>query len=423
MAAAPGAAGQTVPVSTQRGIPERVRERLRGSSGLPREVYVLGLIAFCVAVGFGVLVPVLPVFARSFGVDNFAVGAVVSAFAALRLAMSPFCGRLIDRFGERLVMAVGIFIVAASSGVAGISQTYEQLLVLRGIGGVGSAMFTVSATTLLLTSVEAGLRGRAAGFFQGGFLLGGMTGPAIGGVLSAISLTAPFFFYAATLAVAGTVGLVLLRTRGERGDAPDLPVVPFRQVLRDKRYQAACVTNLAQGWTSFGVRSTLVPVLVVEVLDRPTSWTGIAFAVAAVAQTLALGPAGRFVDTVGRRPAMIAGGLLAGVAILAVPFAPGIGLLIVALSLYGVAAAFLGTAPAASVGDAAGGRGGTAVAVFSMCADIGAIVGPLVAGLLADRFSYPVAFAVGAALLLVGAAASARMPRTDPAAEDRAAAR
>ncbi len=408
------------PTPAPPGYTVRLRSRLRGSSGLPREVYVLGLIAFCVAVGFGVLVPVLPVFARSFGVDNLAVGAVVSVFAALRLVTSPFCGGLINRFGERLVMAVGIFIVAGSSGLAGVSQSYEQLLVLRGIGGVGSAMFTVSATTLLLTSVEAGLRGRAAGFFQGGFLLGGMTGPAIGGVLSAIALRAPFFFYAATLAVAGTVGLVLLRVRSERQDAPALPVIPFRQVLRDRRYQAACVTNLAQGWTSFGVRSTLVPVLVVEVLDRPTSWTGIAFAVAAVAQTIAVGPAGRFVDTVGRRPAMIGGGVLAGVSILAVPFAPGIGLLIVALSLYGVAAAFLGTAPAASVGDAAGGRSGTAVAVFSMCADIGAIVGPLVAGWLADTFSYQIAFAVGAALLLLGSAASARMPRTAPAEEDDA---
>ena len=402
-------------MSTRRGL----RERLQGSRSLPREVYVLGLIAFCVAVGFGVLVPVLPVFARSFGVDNFAVGAVVSAFAAMRLVTSPFCGRMIDAFGERLVMAVGIFIVAISSGLAGISASYEQLLVLRGIGGFGSAMFTVSATTLLLTSVEAGLRGRAAGFFQGGFLLGGMTGPAIGGLLSAIALRAPFFFYAATLAVAGVVGLVLLRTRSEKVAAPDLPFVPFRQVLRDRRYQAACATNLAQGWTSFGVRSTLVPVLVVEVLDRPTSWTGIAFACAAVVQTIAVGPAGRFVDTVGRRPAMIAGGVLGGLAILAVPFAPGIGLLIVALCLYGVAAAFLGTAPAASVGDAAGGRGGTAVAVFSMCSDVGAIVGPLVAGLLADTFSYPVAFAVGAALLLAASATSARMPRLHrPAEED-----
>ena len=98
-------------MSTQRSI----RSRLRGTSGLPREVYVLGLIAFCVAVGFGVLVPVLPVFALSFGVDNFAVGAVVSAFAAMRLVTSPFCGRMIDALGERVVMAVGIYIVAVST--------------------------------------------------------------------------------------------------------------------------------------------------------------------------------------------------------------------------------------------------------------------------------------------------------------------
>ena len=81
---------------------------------------------------------------------------------------------------------------------------------------------------------------------------------------------------------------------------------------------------------------------------------------------------------------MIIGGTLGGVSIIAVPFAPNIYLLIVALCVFGVAAAFLGTAPAAAVGDAAGGRSGTAVAIFSMCADIGAIIGPLVAGWLAD---------------------------------------
>ncbi|HET6758238.1 MAG TPA: MFS transporter, partial [Propionibacteriaceae bacterium] len=167
-------------------------------SSLPRQVYVLGLVAFCVAVGFGVLVPVLPVFARSFGVGNAEVGAVISAFALMRLVSSPFCGWLIKVFSERIIMATGIFIVAISSGLAGASRSYLQLLVLRGVGGIGSAMFTVSAFTLLLTSVEAGVRGRAAGFFQAGFLIGGITGPAVGGALAAISLTAPFFFYAGT---------------------------------------------------------------------------------------------------------------------------------------------------------------------------------------------------------------------------------
>jgi MFS family permease len=130
-----------------------------------------------------------------------------------------------------------------------------------------------------------------------------------------------------------------------------------------------------------------------------------------VAQTVAVGPAGRFTDTVGRRPAMILGGTLAALSIMAVPFAPNIWLLIVVLCLYGVASAFLGTAPAAAVGDAAGSHGGTAVALFSMCSDIGAIIGPLVAGLLADTLSYPAAFGVGAALMFVAAALSWRMPR------------
>jgi len=187
--------------------------------------------------------------------------------------------------------------------------------------------------------------------------------------------------------------------------------VTFRAVVRDPGYQAACVTNLSQGWTSFGVRSSLVPVLVVELLHRPASWTGIAFAIASVVQTIALGPAGRFTDTVGRRPAMILGGTVGALAIMAVPFAPNIWLLIVVLCIYGIASAFLGTAPAAAIGDVAGSRSGTAVAVFSMCSDIGAIIGPLVAGLLADTLSYPAAFGAGAALMLVAVGLSWRMPR------------
>jgi len=399
-----------------------VRRRLRERTSLPRDVLVLGLIAFCVAVGFGVLVPVLPVFARGFGVGNTEVGAVISVFALMRLAVSPVCGRLIGWLGERTVLATGIFIVAASSGVAGAAQTYTQLLALRGIGGVGSAMFTVSAMSLLLGSVVPSMRGRAAGFFQGGFLLGGMTGPAIGGLLALVSIRAPFFFYAGTLAVAGTVGLLLLsRTSVASGSGPtDDKTVPFRTVAADPRFQAACLTNLAQGWTSFGVRSALIPVLVVEVLHHSTTWTGIAFACAAIAQTIALAPAGKFVDTVGRRPAMIGGGLLAGCAIMVVPFAPNLVVLIIALCAYGIAAAFLGTAPAASVGDATGGSRGTPVAVFSMFSDAGAIVGPIVAGVLADRFSYGWAFGLGAALLIMAALNSIRMPGGVPVAQQAA---
>jgi MFS family permease len=397
----------------------------RARTALPRDVLVLGVIAFCVMVGFGVLVPVLPVFARTFGVGNVAVGAVISMFALMRLVSSPFCGRLIAWAGERTILTIGIYVVAVSSALAGIAQSYGQLLVLRGIGGIGSAMFSVSATTLLLRSVEPGRRGRAMGVFHGGFLLGGMAGPAVGGLLALISLTAPFFFYAATLAVAGTVGLLLLsRGRGDSHADTAEEARPFRDVVRDSRFQAACLANLGTGWASHGVRSSLVPVLVVEVLDRPPSWTGIAFACAAVAQTIAIGPASVFVDSVGRKPAIVGGALLAGLAVAAVPFSPNVIVLIIVLCAWGVAAALMGTAPAAAVGDAAGGRAGTAVAVFSMCADVGAIVGPVVAGLLADEFSYEVAFGVSAVFLFAAAAYALRMPagigvREEVSSDDR----
>jgi len=381
---------------------------------LAREVYVLGVIAFFVMVGFGVVVPVLPVYVRSFDVGYLEVGAVLSAFALMRLVASPFVPRLIDWAGERTILAAGIGIVAVSSGLAGLADSYPQLLLLRGAGGIGSAMFTVSAMTLLLASTAPTMRARALGFYQGGFLIGGMAGPAIGGLLSTLSLTAPFFFYAGTLAVAGFIGVVMLRPK-DRGAvsssvATEAPV-PFRLVLADPRFRAACLANFAQGWTSFGVRAALIPVLIVEVLRGPTAWTGIAFACAAVAQTVALAPAARFIDTVGRRPAIIGAFAAASVVIMAVPFATNIWVLGGLLCLYGVAAAFMGTAPGAALGDAAGSRGGRPVAVFSMFADAGAIVGPLVAGWLVDTVSYPAAFSVGALFLLGAAVYAVRMPR------------
>lgn len=389
-----------------------LRGWLRRRTVLPGDVIVLGIIAFFVAVGFGVLIPVLPVFAKSFQVGNVLVGLVVSVFAFLRLITSPFCGKIAEWLGERTTLALGIFIVAASSAAAGLATTYWALLLMRGIGGIGSAMFTVSAMTMLLKAAPPAMRGRAVGFFQSGFLIGGMTGPAVGGILSTISLTAPFFFYAFTLAIAGTVGLVRLSKPDHHAAAGTSveAIRPLRAVAADPRYQAACVANLAQGWNNFGVRNSLIPILVVEVLMRAPAYTGYAFAVAAVVQTIALAPVGRFVDQVGRRPAMIGGGLLGAVSMLAIPAAPNLWVLIGLLCLGGIAAAALGTAPAAAVGDAAGAKGGTPVAIFSMFADLGAILGPILAGLLADTVGMTAAFAVGAGLLALGAVISVRMP-------------
>jgi MFS family permease len=383
---------------------------------LPREVGVLTAVAFAVAVGFGVVAPAIPVFAREFGVGVTAAGAVISAFALMRLVSALAGGRLVDRFGERTVLATGIGIVAVSSLLAGLAQNYIQLLVLRGVGGIGSAMFTVSAYTLLLRVAGPEQRGRASGLFQSGFLIGGIAGPFIGGVLTSISIRAPFFVYAGTLAVAGLIGIVFL-SHARLDDTPRTDDnVPQRTglaaALRNSAYRAALTTNFAVGWSLFGVRASLIPLFVIEGLRRDAIWIGIGFAISAIAQALTLLPAGRFVDTVGRRPAMIFGGALAAVSMLLLALDGSVVAYGVSMLLFGIASGFLGTAPAAVVGDVVTGRGGTVVAAFQMASDLGAIIGPILAGWLVDGYSYSTAWLATAAVLAVATLASAFAPET-----------
>lgn len=383
---------------------------------LPREVGVLTAVAFAVAVGFGVVAPAIPVFAREFGVGVTAAGAVISAFALMRLVSALAGGRLVDQFGERTVLATGIGIVAVSSLLAGLAQNYIQLLVLRGVGGIGSAMFTVSAYTLLLRVAGPEQRGRASGLFQSGFLIGGIAGPFIGGVLTSISIRAPFFVYAGTLAVAGLIGIVFL-SHARLDDTPRTDDdVPHRTglaaALRNSAYRAALTTNFAVGWSLFGVRASLIPLFVIEGLRRDAIWIGIGFAISAIAQALTLLPAGRFVDTVGRRPAMIFGGALAAVSMLLLALDGSVVAYGVSMLLFGIASGFLGTAPAAVVGDVVTGRGGTVVAAFQMASDLGAIIGPILAGWLVDGYSYSTAWLATAAVLAVATVASAFAPET-----------
>jgi MFS family permease len=386
---------------------------------LPPEVAVLTAVAFSVALGFGIVAPAIPLFARQFGVSNFAAGGVISVFALVRFASAPAAGRLVNRLGERLVLATGIGIVGVSSLLAGLSNSYPQLLVLRGIGGLGSAMFTVSSFALLLRVVAADQRGRAAGTYQTGFLLGGIAGPAFGGPLTAWSLRAPFFVYAVTLLVAGGVATVFLARaalRQREGDgaeaATDHAPTSLGTALRSTAYRAAVANNFAVGWAIFGVRSSLIPLFVVEGLRLGPSWTGAGLVLSAVVQGLVLVPAGRLVDTRGRRPFLRTGAAFSLAASVTMALAGGAPLFMVAMAMFGVGSALLGVSSAAVVGDVIGGRGGTPVAAFQMASDAGAFIGPLVAGLLADAASFEVAFLATAAVAGLALVMTLVMPET-----------
>ncbi|MGK5115482.1 MULTISPECIES: MFS transporter [unclassified Geodermatophilus] len=407
--------------------------RLRGTGELPREVGVLSVVAFVVALGFGIVAPAIPLFARSFGVGATAVGLAVSAFAFFRFVSAFSGGSLVERFGERVVLTIGLLTVAVTTGLAGLAGSFPLFLGLRAAGGIGSAMFTVAALSLLLRVSPPTHRGRAAATYQGGFILGGIAGPAVGGLLAELSPSLPFLIYAGFLLVAGAVSTFFLRSPTAPA-APGVPApagapglepgpLPLRAAFRSRVYLAALVANLGVGWVVFGVRNSLVPLYVTEELGRSVAWAGVGLLVGSLAQALGLLRSGRLADAWGRRPSLVLGTALATASTAVLVLPPAIGAFLLSMAVFGLSASLLSSVPAALVGDLSPVRGGRVVAVFQMSADLGAIVGPLAAGWLTDVASYQVAFAVSTAVLGLGLAAALALPRSTgvPVAQSPAA--
>jgi MFS transporter, DHA1 family, multidrug resistance protein len=379
---------------------------------LPPEVRALSGVGFMVALGFGLVAPALPLFAHQFGVGNAAAGAVVSAFALMRLVMAPFVGRFVNAVGERVLLVTGIGVVAVSSALAGLSQSYWQLLVLRAAGGIGSIMFSVSAASLLVRVTPSHLRGRAQGVWAGSFLIGLVAGPAVGTVAT-LSLRLPFFLYAGTLVVAGLLGLGALRHSelAARQSVRSEPLA-LAVALHNRAYLAALAAVFAGDFALVGARSAMIPLYVRESLHLSAGWVYAAFLIVSIVSGALLLPTGKIADTIGRRPVIVVGLLMGALAYVLLPTVPAVTGLVIATVLIGVAAASDSVAPGAMMGDVVAGKGGTVVAVFQMAGGLGAVVGPVATGWVADAAGYPPAFVLCAAVCALPVFAVVAAPET-----------
>jgi DHA1 family multidrug resistance protein-like MFS transporter len=375
---------------------------------LPHDIKVLLAAAFVIALGYGLVAPALPQFAASFDVGVAAASVIVSAFALARLLFAPASGSLVARLGERRVYITGLLVVALSTGACAFAQSYWQLLLFRGLGGIGSTMFTVSATTLLVRLAPPDGRGRVSSAYAGTFLMGGILGPVVGGLLAGWGLRVPFLVYAAALVVAAAVVAVMLRQprRAADGGADRQPEpMTLREALGDATFRTSMVSAFTNGWATFGVRMSLIPLFAGAVLLAGPSTAGLALAVFAVGNALALTFSGRLADTVGRKPMVITGLTVTGLALGAVGFTDNVPVFVALSVVAGFGSGLLNPSQQAAVADVIGNQrnGGKVLAGFQMATDAGTILGPILAGAMADRFSYGLAFAATGAVTLAAA--------------------
>lgn len=398
----------TAPMIFQR-LRSRAIERSPLASAEFRAVIAVSLF---IMFGFGLIVPTLPLFAKRFGVGEAGIGLLLTVFAATRLAADLVAGSLIDRFGERPMVSAGAAIVGISSIAAGAAPNFAWLVALRGAGGVGSAFFLGALLAHLVGTVPAGQRGRAMSVFQAVIGIGLLMGPLVGGIVAArAGLRAPLYAYGAICLAAAPLCLRAMKRAHATARAFDEPVpledpvtgpaTPawsrLRPLFGDSAYRAALAASATGFYVSGGIQ-TLIPGFWTDVLGQSRGSVGFPFTVLALASLTVVWHAGSVSDRRGRKvvliPALLGTGIVA--ALMGVSHA-ALALVFLAAAL-GVTTGYARPGPTSIVADVApAGARGVAVAGYRTAADVGALIGPVIVGVIAQELGYGPAFvALGA---------------------------
>jgi MFS family permease len=181
-----------------------------------------------------------------------------------------------------------------------------------------------------------------------------------------------------------------------------LPVLGPREAWRIPAYRASLVAGLVNGWGNFGVRMAILPLFAAGVISHEPWVAGLALATFAAGNAAGLSVSGRWSDRRGRRPFIIGGLLVSGLGLAVTGLTDTLPLLLAVSVVAGIGTGTLSPAQQAALADIIGRErnGGPALARYQMATDAGTIAGPLVAGVLIDRGSYALAFAVTGLVVL-----------------------
>ena len=397
---------------------------------VPGEIRILIAAAFIIAIGFGIITPVLPEYAESFGVGAFGVSAVVSIFGLARLILAPVSGRATMKFGESGVYITGVTIVGISMFLVAFAQTYTQLLIFRGLGGFGSTLFTVSAMSFLAAKSPPTIRGRVSGAYASAFLIGNITGPLVGGLLVALGPRAPFLIYGGSLLIASLVVYLGLHRRknGERHKIVDERVAwSFTDAVKEHPYRAALGSFFANGWATFGVRNAIMPLFAASaftgtgfILDGAQT-AAVALSVFAVGNVTAVTFSSRLSDKYGRKPLIVIGLAVAALGTGVLGFMTSPFLFFFASLVAGAGTGMLNAPQQAAIADLVGQerKAGSVMSAAQMASDVGAIIGPLFIGWVVDIYGFEFGFAITGVILALACLVWVFAPETNTRATGR----
>ena len=244
---------------------------------MTRPLLIIFLTIFVNLVGFGIIVPLLPFYAETFGASPLTIGLLFAVFSLCQLLAAPALGDLSDRYGRRPVLVFSLAGTVVSFVMLAMAHSVAMLFLARIVDGLsGGNISTARAYVADITAPED--RARAYGLIGAAFGLGFIFGPALSGILAKVSYTAPIWAAAGITVVATLMAWLWLpetvhRTQAGTGN-------PFRylpELLRRPLVRRVLVIDFVY-WTSFAIFQTTFALFTARRFGFDAPKTGYVFA-------------------------------------------------------------------------------------------------------------------------------------------------
>jgi MFS family permease len=365
-------------------------------------------------IGFGIMIPVLPFYAKEFGASGTTLGLLFAAFAAAQFLCARAWGRLSDRIGRRRVMLFTIAGTTLALLGLGFARSLVWLFAARVLGGAFAANIGVASAYIADVTNQQD-RTRWMGMLGACFAIGFVLGPAIGGVLSPFGYQLPMFVAAGLSAANWIHALISLPDPPLRAHSASDEILPVSG-LREPLLRRLCIANFV-----FSVAVTqLETMFAFFMADRfgygAGAVAGLLIAMAVLMGGIQGGAMKRLAARWSERSLAIAGSALLAVGFLGLPVAGSVAALLVPLAVCAVGRAILQPSLMSMASFVAGAQTrGAAMGTFQASASLARVVGPLAAGWLFDR-AQAAPFVFAAALLASVAFQARGLPARRPGA-------